>query len=143
MIDTLLRWFAKSCLALRYRLRTEGLPAVAAAGTRGILFLPNHPALIDPIIVGAVLHKTFRARFLADKDQVDRFFIRSVARKVRVIPIPDPAKLGSAARDLGAISGGLHTRWAALAKLGLVLGAGGGVEEARQAFARAWAGEPR
>jgi long-chain-fatty-acid--[acyl-carrier-protein] ligase len=98
MIDTLLRWFAKSCLALRYRVRTEGLPAVAAGGTRGILFLPNHPAMIDPIIVGAVLHKTFRARFLADRDQVDRFFIRSVARKVRVIPIPDPAKEGSAAR---------------------------------------------
>jgi L-asparaginase len=55
----------------------------------------------------------------------------------------DAYELGSAARDLGAISGGLHTRWAALAKLGLVLGAGGGVEEARQAFARAWAGEPR
>jgi L-asparaginase len=55
----------------------------------------------------------------------------------------DTYELGSAARDLGAISGGLHTRWAALAKLALVLGAGGGVEEARQAFACAWAGEPR
>jgi acyl-CoA synthetase (AMP-forming)/AMP-acid ligase II/1-acyl-sn-glycerol-3-phosphate acyltransferase/acyl carrier protein len=98
MMDTLLRWFAKSCLALRYRVRTEGLDAVAAAGTRGILFLPNHPALIDPIIVGTVLHKTFGARFLADRDQVDRFFIRRVARQARAIPIPDPAKLGSAAR---------------------------------------------
>jgi len=54
----------------------------------------------------------------------------------------DTYELGSAARDLGAISGGLHTRWAALAKLGLVLGAGGGVAEARRAFACSWAGEP-
>jgi len=51
-------------------------------------------------------------------------------------------ELGCMARDLGAISGGLHTRWAALAKLGLTLGAGGGVEEVRQAFAVSWAGEP-
>ena len=42
----------------------------------------------------------------------------------------------------GGISGGLHTRWAALAKLGLVLGAGGGVDEVREAFKTAWAGEP-
>ena len=51
-------------------------------------------------------------------------------------------ELGRMAADRGAIAGGLHTRWAALAKLGLVLGAGGGVEEVRQAFARSWAGEP-
>ena len=51
-------------------------------------------------------------------------------------------ELGAMARDLGAISGGLHTRWAALAKLALTLGAGGGIEEVRRAFACAWAGEP-
>lgn len=51
-------------------------------------------------------------------------------------------ELGRMAADRGAIAGGLHTRWAALAKLGLVLGSGGGVEEVRQAFSRSWAGEP-
>jgi L-asparaginase len=51
-------------------------------------------------------------------------------------------ELGRMVEDLGAISGGLHTRWAALAKLGLVLGAGGGLTEARQAFGTQWAGEP-
>jgi L-asparaginase len=54
----------------------------------------------------------------------------------------DTYELGAMARDLGAISGGLHTRWAALAKLALTLGAGGGVEAARRAFACSWAGEP-
>ena len=54
----------------------------------------------------------------------------------------DTYELGGMARDLGAISGGLHTRWAALAKLGLVLGAGGRVEDVRRAFALSWAGEP-
>ena len=51
-------------------------------------------------------------------------------------------ELGRKVEALGAISGGLHTRWAALAKLGLVLGAGGGIVEAREAFGIAWAGEP-
>jgi L-asparaginase len=51
-------------------------------------------------------------------------------------------EMGRKLEDLGAISGGLHTRWAALAKLGLVLGAGGGIPEAREAFQSCWAGEP-
>jgi len=51
-------------------------------------------------------------------------------------------EMGAKARDLGAIAGGFHTRWCALAKMGLVLGAGGGIPEVRQAFATSWAGEP-
>ena len=51
-------------------------------------------------------------------------------------------ELGRKVEDMGAISGGLHTRWTALAKLGLVLGGGGGIAEAREAFMIAWAGEP-
>jgi L-asparaginase len=52
-------------------------------------------------------------------------------------------ELGRKIEAMGAISGGLHTRWSALAKLGLVLGAGGGIPEVRQAFGTVWAGEPR
>ena len=51
-------------------------------------------------------------------------------------------ELGRKVEALGGISGGLHTRWTALAKLGLVLGAGGGIAETRAAFGMAWAGEP-
>jgi L-asparaginase len=51
-------------------------------------------------------------------------------------------EMGRKVEALGAISGGLHTRWAALAKLGLVLGAGGGIDEVRKAFGVRWAGEP-
>lgn len=50
--------------------------------------------------------------------------------------------LGRASAELGAISGGGHTRWAALAKLGLLLGAGRDLQEIREAFATSWAGEP-
>jgi L-asparaginase len=51
-------------------------------------------------------------------------------------------ELGRQVEAYGAISGGLHTRWAALAKLGLVLGAGGDLAQVREAFGVGWAGEP-
>ena len=56
-------------------------------GCEGFLFLPNPPAVIDPIIVLAHLSIPFRARALADSNQIDRFVIRRWARRFRVIPI--------------------------------------------------------
>ncbi|MBL0211295.1 MAG: asparaginase [Holophagaceae bacterium] len=50
--------------------------------------------------------------------------------------------LGRALGAEGGISAGKHTRWAALAKLGLLLGAGSGLDEVRSSFATSWAGEP-
>ena len=99
MIDLLMRIFVKGCLALRYRVRVRGLSAVAARGRSGILFLPNHPALIDPVIVGAVLHRRYRPRFLADRDQIDRFFIRTIARRAGARPMPDIARHGPGAAE--------------------------------------------
>ncbi len=65
----------------------QGLDEVLRKGREGILFLPNHPAVIDPIIVLAQLSIPFRARALADSNQIDRFVIRRWARRFRVIPI--------------------------------------------------------
>lgn len=50
--------------------------------------------------------------------------------------------LGQRALELGVISGGTHTKWAGLAKLGLCLSLGVNVETVREAFATSWAGEP-
>ncbi|BDU74399.1 asparaginase [Mesoterricola silvestris] len=50
--------------------------------------------------------------------------------------------LGRRAQAMGAISGGRHTPWAALAKLSLALGAGFTTDEIRRAFQVSWAGEP-
>jgi len=99
MIDWALRNFAKLCLHLRYRVRLSGLDEIAGKGKSGILFLPNHPALIDPIILLTYLQKDFAVKALADKDQIDRFFIRFLARRVGVRPIPDIAKHGVSSRE--------------------------------------------
>lgn len=50
--------------------------------------------------------------------------------------------MGQRAAEAGVISGGRHTRWCALAKLGLLLGAGATHERIREAFTGSWAGEP-
>ena len=100
MINVLLRLFARVLLWLRYRVRVVGLDAVRRRGRSGILFLPNHPALIDPVIVLSVLHKWFAPRSLADQDQTDRFFIRWAARRMGARIIPSPVKHGAAARPV-------------------------------------------
>lgn len=94
MITAMLRTTVRGLLSLRYRIRVRGIDEVAAGGTRGILFLPNHPALIDPIIVGTMLFPRFRARFLADQDEVDRPVISGLADRIRVLRMPDLAKRG-------------------------------------------------
>jgi long-chain-fatty-acid--[acyl-carrier-protein] ligase len=99
MIDFLLRTITKWLLSLRYHVSIRGLEAVAAKGKKGILFLPNHPALIDPIILAAYLRTPFAPRALADKDQVDRFLIRWLARRTGVRIIPSMTKYGSAVRS--------------------------------------------
>ena len=100
MIGFLFTFIIKPLLWLRYRIVVTGRKEIASAGTTGILFLPNHPALIDPVIVQAVLRGRFKPRALADQDQVDRPIIRTLAKKMRVLEIPDPARDGAAAREL-------------------------------------------
>ncbi len=98
MIDFFVRIIAKWVLSLRYRVRISGIEAIAAGGKGGILFLPNHPALIDPVIIYAYLRGRFAPRGFGDKDQVDRFLIRFFARRWGVRTIPSMAKYGPAAR---------------------------------------------
>jgi long-chain-fatty-acid--[acyl-carrier-protein] ligase len=98
-IDFLLRTITKWLLSLRYRLSVSGIEAVAVKGKKGILFLPNHPALIDPIILAAYLRTPFAPRALADKDQVDRFLVRWLARRTGVRILPSMTKYGSVVRS--------------------------------------------
>ncbi len=100
LFDLFLRIFVKCALALRYRVKVDGLDEVASRGTSGILFLPNHPAFIDPFIVLSILGRDFRPASLADKDQIDRFFIRRLAGRAGARPIPDASRYPDAAEKI-------------------------------------------
>ncbi|MFA5043818.1 MAG: AMP-binding protein [Kiritimatiellia bacterium] len=96
MLVRLLSALARGLLRLRYRIELNGLERIAAQGRGGILFLPNHPALIDPFIVWSELSRYFRVNALADKDQMDRPVLRWIAPRAGVRIIPDPLKYGEA-----------------------------------------------
>jgi acyl-CoA synthetase (AMP-forming)/AMP-acid ligase II/1-acyl-sn-glycerol-3-phosphate acyltransferase/acyl carrier protein len=87
-------------LRLRYRIEVIGLDKIDNTGDRGgILFLPNHPAWIDPVILMTTLYERFQPRPLADYEETDRFYIRPMMKLVNAIRIPNLAKNGRRAKD--------------------------------------------
>jgi 1-acyl-sn-glycerol-3-phosphate acyltransferase len=79
-------------LSLRYRITVTGMTDIPAdiPDKRPILFIPNHPALIDPIIVYAML-AGIKPRPLADERQMKSAFGAIAAKLCRPIIIPDPS----------------------------------------------------
>lgn len=113
---------------------------------------PGMPWSPAPAGVKAVLVQAFGAGNLPmDRPDLQGFLADCRQRQLPVVVTSQcphggvdlsAYELGRKIEDLGAISGGLHTRWSALAKLGLLLGAGRGSAEIREAFGVRWAGEP-
>lgn len=94
--------FVRGLLRLRYTIEVEGLEAVRARDDgRPILFLPNHPALIDPALVYTSL-AGFAPRPLGDERQVEQPVIRTLTRLIGTISIPDLRREGRTAEERGA-----------------------------------------
>ena len=77
-------------LCIRYKIEVRGLEEVSyLKGSKpGILFLPNHPAEIDPIILMAILGPKFFPRGVV----VEHFYYLKGFKKIldfgRVVPVP-------------------------------------------------------
>ena len=84
----LLCLLGRCILALRYRVLVQGDATVRRRGTEGILFLPNHPALIDPVILITYLYRRFGVRPVAVEDQIKAPLVRAFATLFGVVPIP-------------------------------------------------------
>ena len=91
---SLLGTFLRLVLALRYRITTSGLDSLEIKGP--VLFLPNHPGLIDPFIVYSQL-AGYSPRPLADERQMAGVHGRMVARLLNAVLIPDMMKDGEKA----------------------------------------------
>jgi acyl-CoA synthetase (AMP-forming)/AMP-acid ligase II/acyl carrier protein len=98
MIDFIVTTIAKFLFWLRYDIRLVGLDKIAEKGKTGIVFLPNHPALIEPVIMFAYLHGPFAPHGFADFDQVNRPLIGYFARKWGIRTIPSIVHYGPAAK---------------------------------------------
>ncbi len=92
-MKSIINFFLTIILRLRYKVEIKGLESIQKDG-RPMLFLPNHPALIDPVIVMNSLLGPFNPRPLADEGQVDKMFIRHLMKIIQAIIIPDPITSG-------------------------------------------------
>ena len=95
---TILASLFRFLLSLRYDIEVIGFERISAAPGRGTLFLPNHPALIDPLILMSILHRKFTPRSLSDEEQVSKPIVRQVVRLINPIIIPDIGKQGRSSR---------------------------------------------
>lgn len=86
--------FLRLVLSLRYRVTTSGLDALSIKGP--VLFMPNHPALIDPFIVYSQL-AGYSPRPLVDERQMRGLHGKIVARLLNAVLIPDVMKEGGKA----------------------------------------------
>ncbi len=98
MVRTLLLGLGKALTNLRYRTKCPGAAEIAAKGKSGILFLPNHPALVDPLILRLHLHRPFDPYVLADRDRVGSPLLRPILKLARIIVLPSPTAERQAGR---------------------------------------------
>jgi long-chain-fatty-acid--[acyl-carrier-protein] ligase len=99
MLKFLFRLFATWALRRRYRLEVTGLDEIRARGAHGIVFLPCHPAFIDPVIVFTTLLKDFSPHTIADSHAVGAPGIKQLTAHFGVRTIPSVARYGEGARD--------------------------------------------
>ena len=98
-IPSILLLLFRFVIGLRYHIEVIGLASINKEEGKGILFLPNHQALIDPVIVMSTLYPGFQPRPLADADQANMAGNRWIMQQVRPITIPDLNKNGRDGKD--------------------------------------------
>ncbi|MCM1129361.1 MAG: MFS transporter [Alistipes senegalensis] len=99
---SLLGAFLRFLLSFRYRITASGLDTLSVKGPA--LFLPNHPALVDPFIVYSLL-ADYAPRPLADEHQFAGWHGKAAARILDAVTIPDMMKDGFKA--VGKVQKGL------------------------------------
>ncbi len=65
LLMTPLVWFVRLLVSLRYKIEVKGLEKLTPdqfSRSGGILFLPNHPAEIDPVILESILWRRFQPK---------------------------------------------------------------------------------
>ncbi len=99
MIDMFGMFLTKLLLFLRYRVKFSGVEKVKSRGEKGILFLANHPAFIDPVILFSHLRSWFSLEAFGDEQQVNRPVIGFFARRWGVKTSPVVSTHGAVAKE--------------------------------------------
>lgn len=88
-------FFARAVLSLRYRITVEGMEQVQNKPNgrldpkKGTLFLPNHPAHMDPLFLFLILWPKYRMKPLVIEYVYRTSFLRPMMKLVKALPIPN------------------------------------------------------
>jgi long-chain-fatty-acid--[acyl-carrier-protein] ligase len=108
--------FAFSLLSLRYRFEIKGLETLYRKDfprQGGILFLPNHPAHMDPLFLFVLLWADFRMRPVVTEYIYRMSFIKPLMKLCKGLPIPsfttsiNQMKVKKAKESIQAVADGL------------------------------------
>ncbi len=89
MFSRILALIVTRLLKLRYRINIRGLENIRREKGRGMLFLPNHPAMIDPVIVSSILVPEFHPHIIVDDEQIHATALKFLVRPLKLLPLPD------------------------------------------------------
>ena len=92
LLCVLLCYFGRLIFKLRYKIKIKGfkeLKKTQFSKKAGILFLPNHPALVDPIFITLYLWPKFRIHPLVVEYVYRQTGIHSIMKLVKAIAIPN------------------------------------------------------
>lgn len=89
---TIISYLFRAVLSLRYRVEVKGLDKLTAQKLhkkQGILFLPNHPAHMDPLMIFLWLWPKYRMRPLVIEYVFRTSFLQPALKLVRALSIPN------------------------------------------------------
>lgn len=82
-----LAFVVRCLLSLRYSIKIKGFKDLS--DRQGVLFLPNHPAEIDPVIVTTLIYSRFPIRPLMTEPMYNLPVLNTVMKWINTIPVPD------------------------------------------------------
>ncbi len=92
-----INFIAFTLLKCRYRLKVKGLNKILPLMKKGgVLFLPNHPAMMDPGLLFCILYRYFKIKPIVSSGIMELPFFGFVFKKiVKAIPMMDIAESGN------------------------------------------------
>src|SRR5271166_2853712 len=95
-------WLTRAILSLRYRVHVTGLEQVRQLASKSpgrTLVLPNHPALVDPMLVFSTLWPILHMRPLVYAGNFKNPFMYLLGQLLNVLKVPDLDQTSAAARN--------------------------------------------
>lgn len=94
MIQKTVCFICRVLFSARYKVEIKNFSNIIKKGKNNILFLSNHPSLIDPILFVSYIYPVLKFKILGDKDQVSRPIIKKFAKHFNVIQLQRTVKYG-------------------------------------------------